>query len=692
MSQAIVKASSTTWINQPLPGNGYPSAGALQVTEATNQAARGFIFTTVPVPHTATVSSATLTVYLVGPQPGWGGLSIYRCTNRIADSAKTWKNQPSIGSQQGATVTPAGTVADATPVTFDVTSLVQQWANGGLPNFGIEIKNSGTNRRQIYSAHSAHPPTLTINYTTPPDTPHNLMPNGVIGTATPVLAFGPYGDADGDALQAIRVQIAPTSTGFTAPTFDSGWVNTTAPELDLSQVTVTAATLSAALSTSGAITSLPVTATSEPIASGATVTVTSGAHTQTWTLTAAAATGATTLSVASQTPNFAYPSGSTVTAPFAGFTSTAQYWRVQVQDSSGQNSAWSDPASCTVAAKPTVTFSSPSAATPQVHEATPQIVWTAPGMTSWRARILDATSLAVLADSGHQFNNIGQWGVPANVIQPSGNYIAELFVWDVSRSPSPGDNGYTYATQAFTFVPGATATPTAVTVTQGGDWPGEVIVGCNAASAPDYFTVYMDGKVLASQLAPGMYIVSGTTYAFPLHNVPPGKHTFQVDAVTAGVASAASAVVQFTNVINGIWLGDPVRKIWAMISSGTDTSVDNLKMTDQATEVPTIDGTNSQVVVRGMNGLGTNGSPITGHLSPKAYAGVPSVETRAANLMLLKSQPRTTLRLIIGPYNIPVRVWNLHVGPSTNHSSQASWRNVSFEFRQYGELPFSATF
>lgn len=70
--------------------------------------------------------------------------------------------------------------------------------------------------------------------------------------------------------------------------------------------------LSSALSTGAPITSLPVSALPFGLSNGQTVTVTSGANTQTWTLTADAAAGATTLAVTSQTPNFAYPAGTPV--------------------------------------------------------------------------------------------------------------------------------------------------------------------------------------------------------------------------------------------------------------------------------------------------------------------------------------------------------------------------------------------
>lgn len=77
----------------------------------------------------------------------------------------------------------------------------------------------------------------------------------------------------------------------------------------------TPATLTSALSTSGAITSLPVSALTVAIPNGAVVVVThpsSQGLQQNYTVNGAHAVGATSLAVTSTTPNFAYPIGSTV--------------------------------------------------------------------------------------------------------------------------------------------------------------------------------------------------------------------------------------------------------------------------------------------------------------------------------------------------------------------------------------------
>ena len=70
--------------------------------------------------------------------------------------------------------------------------------------------------------------------------------------------------------------------------------------------------LSSALTTGGPITSLPVTALNGNVANLDTIVVTSGTNTQTFVASANTYMGATAIPVASLTPNFAYPTTSTV--------------------------------------------------------------------------------------------------------------------------------------------------------------------------------------------------------------------------------------------------------------------------------------------------------------------------------------------------------------------------------------------
>lgn len=96
---------------------------------------------------------------------------------------------------------------------------------------------------------------------------------------------------------------APSDTG-------SGFVEPAA------QTTLTGSTLS----TGGPITSLSVAALTVAIPSGASVKIVSGANNQTFTTTALANVGATSLSITSATPNFAYTAGSLVQDVTSGYS------------------------------------------------------------------------------------------------------------------------------------------------------------------------------------------------------------------------------------------------------------------------------------------------------------------------------------------------------------------------------------
>jgi hypothetical protein len=79
-----------------------------------------------------------------------------------------------------------------------------------------------------------------------------------------------------------------------------------------------AARLSATLSTASAITSLPITGLANTIPSGASIALSEGTHTQTFSVTAQVAPGAASIPVASATPNFAYTPSATISGPVLG--------------------------------------------------------------------------------------------------------------------------------------------------------------------------------------------------------------------------------------------------------------------------------------------------------------------------------------------------------------------------------------
>lgn len=157
--------------------------------------------------------------------------------------------------------------------------------------------------------------------------PANLVDSFMKGVAKPnTLAIITSGDgvkfwvkntpastrADGRVIAA-RTIVSPSIAAGDSVGWDGAQWVPLAPEKNLDGTLTSALTVSAT-------TSLAVTPLTEPIASGATVVVASGAHSFSFTTSAAASIGATSISVTSATPDFAYPIGSTVNAVISGLT------------------------------------------------------------------------------------------------------------------------------------------------------------------------------------------------------------------------------------------------------------------------------------------------------------------------------------------------------------------------------------
>lgn len=126
--------------------------------------------------------------------------------------------------------------------------------------------------------------------------------SGVAGQTISVTnpAF-PY---NGDVINGIRYALAVTLTSGTRLIYGADFTES---------ATISSVATTGPLTTGGPITAIPATIT-YPLPQGATVVLKSGSNTQSWVTSGPVAAGAASIPVASQTPNFAYPSGSTVTS------------------------------------------------------------------------------------------------------------------------------------------------------------------------------------------------------------------------------------------------------------------------------------------------------------------------------------------------------------------------------------------
>lgn len=99
---------------------------------------------------------------------------------------------------------------------------------------------------------------------------------------------------------------------LTADAAGNGPVNFSLPSIKVRNPGQLSTTLSSGLSTGGPITSLPVAAMPTTITTGKAVIITDGTHTQQFVTSGTTVQGATSITVASLTPTFAFPSGTQV--------------------------------------------------------------------------------------------------------------------------------------------------------------------------------------------------------------------------------------------------------------------------------------------------------------------------------------------------------------------------------------------
>lgn len=365
------------------------------------------------------------------------------------------------------------------------------------------------------------------------------------------------------------------------------------------------------------------------------------------------------------------------------------YWRVRVQDMAGLWSEWSDAESFTRDVKGTLTLTNPASGTPVVEEPTPPISWTFTGetQTSYQLTIQETTDTGQVRQwtTGKKTAATTTVTLPTGVINsPDSAYVATIRVWDAKqRETLPGDPAYSEVVRNFTYTPTATVTAT-TSPTASSVYPyPRVAVGWQRATAPDSFSILRNRKVVASNLVPATYLVSGTTYSWTDTSAPPQTTlTYEVQAVVNGKASASNPTVVTTMTSLGIWLADASRTNEVMITGkGGKTFTYG-----EDSEPITVVGASEVVLVtqslRGMEGT------ITGEL----HSGVAGLSTTAQQFrdkfLNIKAVPGRKCWLTFGDRQIQVVVRNMAVTP--RDSTPLSF-SVSFDFYQVGTLEYAAS-
>jgi autotransporter-associated beta strand protein len=183
------------------------AGGALSIYQSRDRTLLKF-----PVPVNATINSASLTLHatdLYGGNPNGETMSIYRLTQVWTEGGVTWNRYDgtnpwtSGGGDFAGTVYASSTAnpASGQPISWDVTTLAQEWASNTYPNNGLIIINSGTTSGLHFGSKengtAAYRPYLTASFTTPTTPPAGSWTwNGGDGTTDPVDGAGTWSDAN----------------------------------------------------------------------------------------------------------------------------------------------------------------------------------------------------------------------------------------------------------------------------------------------------------------------------------------------------------------------------------------------------------------------------------------------------------------------------------------------------------------
>jgi hypothetical protein len=367
---------------------------------------------------------------------------------------------------------------------------------------------------------------------------------------------------------------------------------------------------------------------------------------------------------------------------YAGLALNATiYWRVQVADSYGNLSPWSDPATWIRKAKGTLVINTPGATvdsdSPTVNHTFTPPAGAAQQSVRYRVEELVSGAYVLRYDSGRRVTTATAYEIPAGYIKKDGaTHRLTVDVWDnIVRAGTPGDLPQVTAQLVFTFSPSVGTVPTGVTAaTEAGGGPGVVLTWSRAA-APDSFVVYVDGVVVASRLDPVACSIGGTNYSWTYYGADGWlAHDFRVAAgvINAGVWSFSPKSTPATILTPqplGVWLVDdqssPVVKVQLLGIDAPELAL------AESSSVYTPVGRPDPVIVRdSMRG-------IEGSIS-----GTVSAPADYDNLAAMVANNRV-VRYVVGRLNVPVRIRALTYDPLPLDSSLT---NVSLEAYQVGEF------
>lgn len=234
----MVKVTATidTWVDQGQPSARLYNKTGYVAASGGSRARQGFVWVTLPMPKGATILRATLRLYsrknthtgnhVVSVAPAIDAPSYYRTTW----NNRTTKVGPTTTLTKSGALTAAYTAWD-----FNVTSAMQQLADGVFRYTGWRVTSTDVNPMIFQAHYGQYAPYLEVTWTTAPDVPAWLAPSAAHGVsvAGPVLRWN-WDDTAGDiTMQAYRVQFSDTAD-FSSPIYDTGAVTSSHCQHDCS--------------------------------------------------------------------------------------------------------------------------------------------------------------------------------------------------------------------------------------------------------------------------------------------------------------------------------------------------------------------------------------------------------------------------------------------------------------------------
>jgi hypothetical protein len=570
-----------------------------------------------PAPNGATILTGELHLFDVGSFGSSVTIHAKRADGRWSESGINFNTQPGV---TGTTVTRTQTSsADAAEWVLDVAAHLQTMCDGAA-NYGWRLDTTDTTERKFYSLNADdNRPYLLVEWADEPDAPTELSPAGgsAVSISKPTFTFN-FHDVSGETrMAALRLQINATNTGWTSDATTGGFAS---PDFD--------------------------TETDSPGG------------------------------VASHDPEYDSSTGT-----FGGITAAAtKWWTVQVQDAAGLWSDWSEPAHFTRVARGTLTIGSPAGST--VSDPTQTIIWSLSGATqiAWSVTVWDDSDPGEpIYSTGRRAGTATSWTLPKGVVNDEGIvYRLRVRVWDEPlRVQTPGDPIHTEVVTTFHFVEDPTPNaPASVNVAQVNSGQPHIKLDIVRSSAPDFFTIVRNGKILDTDVVPADIFLSGTTYRYIDRTaVPNVSYTYKVRSKVSGVVGPArtGSPDPFTYRVGEVWLLDwtnpgSSRLVPIVNSLGDDT----FDMPELGAVYAPVDGDHVIAPVQSQRGL-------EGHIEGRIVARAAlSAAASVADMLYFKAHPANDLRMVIGGQNLRVVVRNVVVSPLATGDIDA--RHVALDF------------